>query len=372
MTDFINSKAVLFSGTKNRVFDKEFGFYSEEYFREMLVRERKRTERSQKPIVLCMIDIRHLRAALSSKDIARKISLLMASSTRNIDIKGWYEHNRCIGIIYIEINKSGIESVVNKLRANLVALFGARIAGYVRVSMARFPEDDERPLMQNQVADIRFYPSVDKIAHAKGVSLAFKRLLDIVGSVFLLMLFSPAFILITVLIKCTSRGPVFFTQKRVGRGGKSFTFLKFRSMHVNNDATVHREFVKSFIKSTNVSGSPVYKLTNDPRITTVGKFLRKTSLDELPQFINVLAGPMSLVGPRPAIPYEVEEYNAWHRCRVLEVKPGITGFWQVKGRSRTTFDAMVRMDIQYIRKWSLVWDIKLLFQTPFALFKGAY
>jgi lipopolysaccharide/colanic/teichoic acid biosynthesis glycosyltransferase len=372
MTDFIKSKAVLFSGKKDRVFDKEFGFYSEEYFREMLVMERKRTERSQKPIVLCMIDIRQLLAVLSARDVARKISLLMGSSTRNIDIKGWYEHNRCIGIIYIEIKKNGIESVINKLRANLVALFGKKIAGSVRVSLACFPEDDETPATQHQVADIRFYPSTAGIAHAKGVSLAFKRLLDIVGSVFLLLLFSPAFILITILVKCTSKGPVFFSQKRVGRGGKSFTFLKFRSMHVNNDAAVHREFVKSFIKNTNVSGSPVFKLTNDTRITPIGKFLRKTSLDELPQFINVLAGSMSLVGPRPAIPYEVEEYNAWHRRRVLEVKPGITGFWQVKGRSRTTFDAMVRMDIQYIRQWSLLWDIKLLFQTPFALVKGAY
>ncbi len=118
----------------------------------------------------------------------------------------------------------------------------------------------------------------------------------------------------------------------------------------------------------------VYKITNDPRITPLGRFLRKTSLDELPQFINVLKGEMSLVGPRPPIPYELENYDAWHRHRLLGKKPGITGLWQVKGRSKTTFDSMVRLDLQYIREWSLWLDVKLLLQTPLAVLrgKGAY
>jgi lipopolysaccharide/colanic/teichoic acid biosynthesis glycosyltransferase len=149
-------------------------------------------------------------------------------------------------------------------------------------------------------------------------------------------------------------------------------------MFANSDAKLHKDFVSQYIKGSaapNHNGdSAVFKITDDPRITPVGKVLRKTSLDEIPQFLNVLLGDMSLVGPRPAIPYEVGEYQTWHRRRVFEVKPGITGVWQVEGRSRTTFEGMVRMDIQYIRHFSVLLDLKLIFKTPMALFnaKGAF
>jgi lipopolysaccharide/colanic/teichoic acid biosynthesis glycosyltransferase len=185
-------------------------------------------------------------------------------------------------------------------------------------------------------------------------------------------MFSPFLLVISIFIKLSSKGPVFFRQNRIGYGGKEFTLLKFRSMHVNNDEAVHKEFTKNFINGNNADNQGakdgVYKIKRDPRITKVGKFLRKTSLDELPQLFNVLKGDMSLVGPRPAIFYEVEEYDIWHKRRVLEVKPGITGVWQVKGRSKTTFDEMVRMDIQYIKRWSVLWDVMLILRTPFAVF----
>jgi len=152
-------------------------------------------------------------------------------------------------------------------------------------------------------------------------------------------------------------------QKRVGQGGRLFTFLKFRSMRVQKDCSVHKEFIKQYIKKSDSAqksgGQKIYKMKNDPRVTPIGKFIRKTSIDELPQLFNVLIGDMSLVGPRPAIPYEVEEYDIWHKRRVLEVKPGITGYWQVKGRSKTSFEVMVRMDLQYIRQWSLLWTSRL-------------
>jgi lipopolysaccharide/colanic/teichoic acid biosynthesis glycosyltransferase len=145
---------------------------------------------------------------------------------------------------------------------------------------------------------------------------------------------------------------------------------------MNNDATIHKDFVTDFIKGKikeSADGQKTcFKIKNDPRITPIGRILRKTSLDEIPQFINVLMGDMSLVGPRPSIPYEVEQYDLWHRRRVLEVKPGITGLWQVEGRSSLTFDNMVRLDLQYIKKWSFFLDIKLLIKTPFTLVKGAY
>ena len=153
--------------------------------------------------------------------------------------------------------------------------------------------------------------------------------------------------------------------------------LKFRSMYSNNSDSQHREFVAKLIKGeidaeADESGEKIYKIKNDPRVTPIGRFLRKTSLDEIPQFFNVLKGEMSLVGPRPAIGYEVDQYDLWHRRRIV-AKPGITGFWQVAGRSLTTFDGMVRMDIRYIQKSSFISDLLLIIRTPFVLLgsKGA-
>jgi lipopolysaccharide/colanic/teichoic acid biosynthesis glycosyltransferase len=174
-------------------------------------------------------------------------------------------------------------------------------------------------------------------------------------------------------IKLTSKGPVFFRQQRLGQYGRGFTFLKFRSMHPDSDPSIHREYVKRFIgngaaEKPAAEPAATYKLTVDPRVTPIGRFLRRTSLDELPQFLNVLWGDMSLVGPRPPVPYEVECYSAWHRTRLLAAKPGITGLWQVAGRSRVKFDDMVRMDLRYATSWSLWLDLKILLQTPLAVF----
>src|SRR5260370_967194 len=201
--------------------------------------------------------------------------------------------------------------------------------------------------------------------------------MDIAGSFAALILCSPLFVLISLAIKLTSKGPILFKQQRVGRYGSRFTVLKFRSMEGGSAAPVHRENVKQYIAGeadvarVSHTQNAVYKIHSDPRITRVGKFLRKSSLDELPQFINVLRGDMSLVGPRPPIPYELEGYKIWHRRRVLESKPGITGLWQVNGRSRVKFDDMVRMDLQYAKTWSLWLDVKILLQTPTAVLFAA-
>jgi len=181
---------------------------------------------------------------------------------------------------------------------------------------------------------------------------------------------------IAVAIKLTSRGPILFRQQRIGEHGTAFTFLKFRSMFVGNDASQHKDYVRQLIagqaakQPTNGTGEGIFKLTNDPRITPVGSFLRRSSLDELPQFLNVLRGDMSLVGPRPPVPYEVEAYATWHRRRLLEAKPGITGLWQVQGRSRVGFDDMVRLDLRYARHSSPWLDLKILVQTPGAVIAG--
>ena len=204
--------------------------------------------------------------------------------------------------------------------------------------------------------------------------------MDIIGALAGIIIFSPVMLIISILIKITSCGPILFRQKRLGFLGKKFTFLKFRSMYTDCSEDRHKEYVTRLIKncvetdSQNSTCKPTYKMNDDPRITPFGLFLRKSSLDELPQLFNVLKGEMSLVGPRPPIPYEVEKYENWHFRRVLEVKPGITGLWQVEGRSTTTFDEMVRLDIAYVNKFSLWLDLKILFKTIWVVFsgKGAY
>jgi lipopolysaccharide/colanic/teichoic acid biosynthesis glycosyltransferase len=366
-------------GTKHQnVFDEEFGFYTEDYFREMLATERKRTERSQNPILLVMMNIERVLDLVPRRTIVKNLSSVLTGSAREIDIKGWHSHNRIIGIIYTEIHKSGRVPILKKVHDNLGIAFGKEIADIVEVTFAVFPvEPGEAESGGTLSVDTRFYPSPFNSSSDRRVAVVLKRAEDIVVSGLLILFFLPFFIVIAAAIKLTSKGPVFFTQKRIGLEGKPFPFIKFRSMRVNCDPSIHREYVKNLISgkhdgAASAAGGAVYKIKDDPRVTRVGKFIRKTSLDELPQFFNVLAGHMSLVGPRPPIPYEVESYNIWHLRRVLEIKPGITGYWQVAGRSTTTFDTMVRMDLQYIMRWTLWWDLILILKTPLAVFKGAY
>ncbi len=238
-----------------------------------------------------------------------------------------------------------------------------------------FPEDWEKH-GPGGPKNSALYPDLVWTINPQSGARLVKRAMDVVGSLAALVLLSPLFIVISIAIKLNSKGPIFFKQKRVGQHGQRFTFLKFRSMYFRSDSSIHQAYIKQFISGTPANEQPdqsnasVYKLTADPRITRVGTFLRKTSLDELPQFFNVLTGEMSLVGPRPPIPYEVENYDIWHKRRLLAVKPGITGLWQVEGRSRLKFDEMVRLDIKYARSWSLWLDIKLLLQTPRAVVMG--
>jgi lipopolysaccharide/colanic/teichoic acid biosynthesis glycosyltransferase len=202
-------------------------------------------------------------------------------------------------------------------------------------------------------------------------SLLWKRVLDIAVSVTLMGLLFPVFVIVAALVKLTSPGPILYKQTRVGEGGTPFTMLKFRSMIANCDHAAHQAYVSWFITSSgkNANGE-VFKLQQDTRITPLGRVLRKTSLDELPQLWNVLRGDMSLVGPRPPLPFEVEQYRPWHWRRVLDAKPGITGLWQVTGRSRTTFDEMVRLDLRYIKSRSLWTDLKILVETPLVVIRG--
>src|SRR5262249_28389654 len=197
---------------------------------------------------------------------------------------------------------------------------------------------------------------------------------DVAGSAARRTGLAPLGLLIAGLVRLTSPGPILSQQRRIGYLGHPFTMLKFRTMYVNADETVHREFVSRFIADGQHAAPPndtgLFKLVGDPRVTRLGRFLRKTSLDELPQLWNVFRGDMSLVGPRPPIPYEFERYAVWHRRRVFEAQPGLTGLWQVRGRSRTTFDEIVRLDLRYARTQSLSTDLRILLETPRAVISG--
>src|SRR5688572_7771640 len=341
----------------------------ESLFKRLLLLERRRAERTGSRFALMLVDMEELGARHpgAMEEIGRAIGATM----RETDVTGWYRNNSVLGVILTTLNGAGrqtLESVVvERTRGVLSRHEAASAAEHIWISCHIFPDDEGTG--RNKKAEQAFSGDADK-EKAGSKTPTVKRLVDVSGSVMALLFLSPVFLSIAALIKATSKGPVFFKQKRVGQAGAEFTFLKFRSMHVNCDPAIHQEYVRKLISHELDGSDGAYKIKNDPRVTSIGKFLRKSSLDELPQFFNVLKGDMSLVGPRPPIPYEFESYSLWHRRRILEARPGLTGVWQVSGRSRTTFDDMVRMDLRYIREQSLWLDVKILFRTPLAVFRG--
>ena len=350
------------------------GFLSEEAFIRRLHLEQRRTERSRRPFIFVLLEAANLLKTGQKHGACEQILDVLLNSFRDTDIRGWYEDGAAVGLIFTEIGSSDGRAVAHALVAKIHGLLASKLTAHqiseVHLSVYVFPEDWDK---KNSAAKAVLYP--DSVRSRRSSQLV-KRCIDIAGSLSAIILASPLFFAIAAAIKLSSKGPIFFRQQRVGQYGCKFTFLKFRSMYVNNNQAIHEEYVKNLIAGsgdsaqTNGSRPKVYKITYDPRVTWVGRFLRKTSLDEMPQFINVLTGEMSLVGPRPPIPYEVDSYDIWHRRRLLGVKPGITGLWQVNGRSRTTFDEMVRLDLQYAKSWSVWLDLKILLQTPRAVVAG--
>ena len=206
----------------------------------------------------------------------------------------------------------------------------------------------------------------------KGDYELMKRWMDIIISLIMFVVFMPLFVVVSILIKLTSRGPIFYKQIRFGKDGKPFVFLKFRSMYNNSDHSIHKKYIEDYINGNGNNGG-VYKINHDKRVTPLGRILRKTSIDELPQLINVLKGDMSIVGPRPPIHYEYNMKTEVQKNR-LKVKPGITGLWQIKGRSTVPFTDMVKMDLTYIKTTSLILDVLIMFETVYVILngKGAY
>lgn len=354
-------------------------FLDQDLFVTMLRLERKRTERSSRRFVLMLLDACGLLKADDSRETFCKVITTLSHSIRETDIKGWYKDDSVIGVIFTEVGaaegKSVASALLTRVTSALCTILSIEQIKEVKLSFHVFPEHSDTDSAGGPT-DSALYPDLQQSNDPKRAARLIKRSIDIAGSLLALIIASPFLVVIAAIIKLTSKGPVLFRQERVGQYGRKFTFLKFRSMYFTNDHTIHEQYVKRLIagaggqKQEDGRLSEVYKLTNDPRITPFGKFLRKASIDEIPQFLNVLSGSMSLVGPRPPVPYEFEAYEMWHRQRLVAVKPGITGQWQVGGRSRTTFDEMVRMDLKYSKSWTVWGDIKILSQTPRAVLSG--
>jgi lipopolysaccharide/colanic/teichoic acid biosynthesis glycosyltransferase len=356
---------------------------TDDEFQRMLSLERKRTERSRKPFLLMLIDLGDHGPSGHDEKVLANILSALALSTRITDIPGWFKNNSIIGVLFTEIVIDDRSSLLATMMARVSACVSKNIPlqrlDQVSISFHLFPEEWDCD-MRHRPSNPTLYPDLAQLENRRRYFGVTKRLIDLVGSIVGLILSAPIFLLVAVAIKSSSKGPVFFKQQRIGQHGKPFTFLKFRSMCINNDSGAHKEYVRKLIAGeaeptpSNGNGNGIYKIASDKRVTPVGRFLRRTSVDELPQLINVMKGEMSLVGPRPPIKYEVDAYDIWHRSRLLEAKPGITGLWQVNGRSRVKFDEMVRLDIRYARTWSLWLDIKILLRTPGAVLlgEGAY
>ena len=326
-------------------------------FTTAVVREQKRVDRSDKAFAVLTVEL----TDGPSAELMREAAAAMSAATRGSDITGWLEQDQSIGVLLTdmrELNFAQLVSLESRIRRELAAFVGApdfrrfAVRLHVHTSARRAAHEARSP-------------------HAR-VHDVLKRALDVIGSLSLLAVLSPLLLLIAAAVKLTSTGPVLFRQERIGQGMKPFRMLKFRTMRPDAGHAVHQAYVTQFINGGRESAAApgVFKLTNDSRITPIGEILRKTSLDELPQLWNVIVGEMSLVGPRPPIKYEVDQYKGWHLRRVLDAKPGLTGLWQVTGRSRTTFDEMVRLDLRYARTYSLWTDLKILLATPRAVIAG--
>jgi exopolysaccharide biosynthesis polyprenyl glycosylphosphotransferase len=364
--------------------DEEYGIYIEDYFSELLRVERKRTERSKTPFLLMLFDVSRLGELENPREAKRNTIKAISSLVRDIDVIGWYAHDTAVGILFREMKKGHAYSPVvrEKILRRMYHYLNAhiedrRIIEQIFVSFHSFPESDVDAVSKTPL-DLNLYPDMSLMNENPATVFSFflKTIMDLVGSLLGIVGISPVLVLIAILVKCSSNGPFLFRQERIGIFGKPFTLLKFRTMYVDKGDDIHKEFVTGFIKGK-ADGVPqseeqakVYKLTKDPRITPIGKFLRATSLDELPQLFNVVKGEMSLVGPRPPVPYEYEQYDIWHKGRLVRFKPGITGLWQVEGRSSTSFDEMVRLDLKYMKEWSLWLDIKILLKTPWVALTG--
>jgi lipopolysaccharide/colanic/teichoic acid biosynthesis glycosyltransferase len=350
-----------------------------EFLRE-LERDMRRAERSGSALSLVVFQLNPT-AAPDTRDTDALVSVL-AVTKRDTDLLGRIDEHM-VALSCPETGPAGLACVVRRLESVSASLPHATLtATYpdsLFASLARLDDTvDDLPLQL-----------IEGAASATRATYAGKRWLDIVGALLAILMLAPMMLLVAGAVALGSPGPVVFRQTRLGRDGVPFTFYKFRSMRVGSDDRIHRDYVARLIRSGSCAepadaktedaaagdggaacaACARCKLCTDPRVTPLGRWMRKTSIDELPQLFNVLKGDMSLVGPRPAIGYEVAYYRPWHLRRLLSARPGLTGMWQVDGRSRVSFDDMVRMDLRYIRDCSFRLDLAILFKTVGAVLR---
>ena len=350
------------------------GIPSQEEFSRILERERERSDRSGQGFSLVVFEYGANNSHTDELRILR--DCILSRRVRAIDEVGWFKEGSIATMLALtspDGARKFAKDVVNGIPAGTEAPI-CRVFTYPSSWISRGNGDgegrndsndetlrpnDSRASTQPVSAPSRFESERFEKIMGRPIPL-WKRFLDILGALVGLILSSPLFLLIALFIKIISPGPVFFRQERVGYLGRRFTFWKFRTMHVNNDATGHKQYLSHLI----VGDAPMVKLDDgrDPRIIPFGLLLRSTCLDEMPQLFNVLMGDMSLVGPRPCLPYEAEEYLQWH-ARRFDIVPGMTGLWQVSGKNRLTFKEMIRLDIRYSRFMSPWLDAKILLLT---------
>lgn len=330
------------------------------HFLKQMEREKLRTDRSSAPlsVVLFRLD----QGKTGRFGCVEALLRVLHQSKRETDILGCLSEDS-VALLLPDTDEHGTSGFLQKIESRIERFHASTKSG-------TYPDVLFDQLLK-EPRDAHSHPFffIRNLRCLNESGYRLKRALDIAGAIAGILLLSPLMLITAIAVALDSPGPIFFRQTRVGKGGATFGFYKFRSMFVNADDRIHREFVTKLIRgkldevNQGTAANPYYKIKADPRVTRVGQFIRRTSIDELPQLFNVLKGDMSLVGPRPPLPYEVENYASWHLTRILEVKPGITGLWQVEGHSSTTFDDMVRLDLEYIRKCSIASDLRILFKT---------
>ena len=337
---------------------EHYSFLRASDFTEAVQREVRRSERSRAPLSI----VRYAVDGGSDSLHFERLLGVLQGSMRETDVLG-HVSTDTLAILCPDTDAAGAQGLIAKV-APLVSGMP------VLPTAATFPDHIFESLSGGTSPGDAFHilgPASEPVDNLGNYRL--KRALDVASALVALAVFGPLMLVIALVVRLTSPGPIIFKQKRLGKGGVPFTFYKFRSMEVNGDDRIHREYVAKLIRTghgepaSDGKGTATYKMKADPRVTRIGKIIRMTSIDELPQLINVLKGDMSMVGPRPPIPYEATHYEPWHLRRILIAKPGITGLWQVEGRSRVTFSEMVRMDLRYIRHCSLALDLKILLKT---------
>ncbi len=338
--------------------------YSAESFQVVLKKERSRADREGKHFSMVVFTaLEEKSRELSKTDVIGRIQERM----RAIDQIGRIGSNR-FAVLLPYTGRDGADKFVRDVRAEVNSRGPSLVCEVFAYPDSSCESEGQSSSGSRDMRDRSYSLSTGELQSLFTYRIpTWKRVLDIAGSIVGLMLFAPIFLLLTIYIKLVSPGPALFKQERVGYKGRMFTFLKFRTMHVNNDVNPHKDYLKTLISSPD---TPMEKLDdkseNRSGYIPGARILRKMALDELPQFINVLTGSMSLVGPRPCIPYEAKEFLRWHRHR-FDLMPGITGLWQVSGKNRLTFKEMIRLDIAYGKRVSFWFDVKILLVTLPAL-----